>query len=153
MPINVNVKTRFRYNGKVYDSLEELPEDVRQAYEKATAGSAAGFPGGAPAATAKIVFNGTEYESPDAMPLEVRTLYESVIRAVETGHPQGGKEPPIAGLASGAGTGAQPGPYVSAAPIEPGSGSSRSTPIALVLGLVVFLLLLGLYLYTSAVPK
>ncbi len=156
MGIKVTVTGRFVYDGKTYGSLEELPENVRQAYEEAMSGAAAGLPGpgGASGASRKIAFNGTEYERSDAMPPEVRSLYETVIGAVESGRLQGGNEPPIAaGLAPGPTTGPQSAKYASAAPIEPGSGSSRSTPIALVIGLAVFLLLLGLYLYTSAVPK
>ena len=154
MTIKVSVKGRFVYNGKVYGSLEELPEHVREAYEKATAGAAPGVGGGAPGARVKVVFNGTEYESVDAMPPEARRLYEDAIGAMQSGHLG---EAGAAGLPEGRsaepGGGAVQAMPVTAAPIEPGGAASRSNPLAIVIGLALLLMLLGFYLYHSAAAR
>ena len=136
MGISVTVKRRIVYNGKTYDSPEELPENVRQAYAKVMADPAAAF-----SSTPKVVFNGTEYDGLDAMPPEVRALYESAIGAAESGRLSQG---------SGGLTAAPPPAPVSAAPIEPGSANPRSLRAALVAALVLGMLLLGYYLYTTA---
>ena len=58
MRININVKRKFKVNGKEYNSIEEMP----------------------------LTFNGQEYNSIDEMPQNIRQLYEEVlIRAAETG--------------------------------------------------------------------
>ncbi len=154
MTINVSVKGRFVYNGKMYGSLEELPEHVREAYEKATAGAASGHPGSVPGANVKVVFNGTEYESLDAMPPDERRLYEDTIDAMRSGHLGGAG---AAGLPEGRsaepGGGAVQAMPVTAAPIEPGGATSRSNPLAIVIGLALLLMLLGFYLYHSAAAR
>jgi hypothetical protein len=37
MNVNVNVKRKFKVNGKEYNSIEEMPQDIRNAFEKAMA--------------------------------------------------------------------------------------------------------------------
>ena len=86
MNININVKRKFKINGKEYNSIEEMPDDIRDAFKKAL-GSQTG-PGHEINLTAmrtKIIFNGTEYDSIDAMPYDVRQLYEKVLKTTETG--------------------------------------------------------------------
>lgn len=39
--MNVNVRTRFKVGGKEYGSLDEMPPEVREAYERARAGQGA----------------------------------------------------------------------------------------------------------------
>ncbi len=77
MGIKVNVRWKFKVNGKEYGSVEEMPGDIREAYEKAK--------GTSRIAAGKVVFNGQEYESVDAMPIEVRRVYDKVMEAAETG--------------------------------------------------------------------
>ncbi len=149
MTVKVSVKARFVYNGKEYGSLEELPEDVREAYRVATAGSRSGVPA-ARGSRSKIVFNGVEYESVDAMPAEERRMYESALAMARSGHLAPVSGAGGSGGAATAGIGGQPAHVVTAAPIEPGSGAGRRAPVALVLGLLLLLMLLGLYLYTVA---
>ncbi len=86
MKVNVNVKRTFKVNGKVYNSLEEMPDDVREAFKKATATDSLGGYEAAPGTPrTRIIFNGTEYEGIDAMPPDVRQVYEQALRAAETG--------------------------------------------------------------------
>ena len=79
MKINLNVKfdmgRKYVVNGKEYGSIEEMPADVRQTYEKAT-DSVLGI-------KKKIVFNGKEYENAEAMPSDVRQMYDELIKMVE----------------------------------------------------------------------
>jgi hypothetical protein len=86
MNININVKRKYKINGKEYNSIEEMPDDIRETFKKAM-GSQTG-PGHTinhAALPAKIIFNGKEYESLGAMPQDVRQFYEKVIKAAETG--------------------------------------------------------------------
>jgi hypothetical protein len=88
MNVNVNVKRKFKINGKEYNSIEEMPPDIRSAFEKAMSSQAG--TGIQTVTQTKIIFNGTEYQSIDAMPPDVRQLYEKVLKAAETGEmPQG----------------------------------------------------------------
>jgi hypothetical protein len=87
MNVNVNVKRKFKINGKEYNSIEEMPPDIRNAFEKAMASQAGSGQQINPATVqTKIIFNGTEYQSIDAMPQDVRQLYEKVLKAAETGN-------------------------------------------------------------------
>ena len=49
--MKINVKTRIKYKGEEYSSVEELPPEARSAYDKAMAG------GGGTSVSSKIVFN------------------------------------------------------------------------------------------------
>ncbi len=91
MATNISVKTRIRVNGREYASVEEMPADIRQTYERALAMSAGGAHGGllgsvagrVTAVSTKIVFNGQEYTSAEHMPAAVRRLYEDVIATLQ----------------------------------------------------------------------
>ena len=86
MKVNFNVKRKFIVNGKEYASVEEMPPELREAYEKAVR-SGAGVRIEKPhvSVEGKIVFNGQEYRSLESMPEEVRRVYRSVLKSVETG--------------------------------------------------------------------
>jgi hypothetical protein len=94
---NVVVKTSIRVNGREYASVDEMPADARQAYERAREsitsaqhGGPLGLLGkGAPGDAhrlldAAIVFNGQGYASVDEMPAVARQLYEGVMAAMDT---------------------------------------------------------------------
>jgi len=83
MPVNFNVKTRIKINGKEYASPAEMPPDVRQIYERALA---KGIVSTQVNAQPKITFNGKSYSSPDEMPEEVRRIYESAMSAMDKDH-------------------------------------------------------------------
>lgn len=86
MSVTLDVKRKFIVNGKKYSSVEEMPPELREAYEKAVR-SGAGVRIEKPQVRVetKIVFNGKEYGSLEAMPADVRRLYQSVMKSVETG--------------------------------------------------------------------
>src|SRR5437868_15240397 len=81
--MKINLKTKIKYNGQEYSSVEELPPEARSAYEKAIAAESATI-------STKIVFNGREYASPEQMPAAERQLYED---AMKLGHDSGGVVP------------------------------------------------------------
>jgi hypothetical protein len=86
MKININVKRKFKINGKEYNSIEKIPDGIQEAFKKAIGSQAA--PGDEiknKAMQTKIIFNGTEYDSIDSMPQDVRQLYEKVLKTAETG--------------------------------------------------------------------
>ena len=86
MDVKFNVKYKFKVNGKEYGSLEEMPDNIREAYEKAVANSKGIEHGNIPSVTAgKIIFNGQEYQSVDAMPADIRQMYETVMKTVSEG--------------------------------------------------------------------
>ena len=86
MSINIDVKRKFKVNGKEYNSIEEMPADIREAFENAMASRAdSGYQVNPATMQTKIIFNGTEYKNIDEMPQDVRQLYEKVLRAAETG--------------------------------------------------------------------
>jgi len=81
--MKVNLKTKIKYNGQEYSSVEELPPEARSAYEKAIAAESA-------IRSTEIVFNGREYASPEQMPTAERQLYED---AMKLAHDTGGIVP------------------------------------------------------------
>ena len=78
----MNVKRKYRINGKEYGSLEEMPEDVRAIALKAMDSPRAPS-GGTQSGPSKIVFNGVEYASVDDMPTYARNLYERAVEAAQ----------------------------------------------------------------------
>jgi hypothetical protein len=71
--MKINVTTKIKYQGQEYSTVEELPPEVRAAYEKAMATGRASV-------STKIVFNGQEYASLDQMPAVQRQLYEYALK-------------------------------------------------------------------------
>src|SRR5690242_10938977 len=66
--------------GRAYNSIEEMPPEVRRVYDLAVAAqNEAGAPD-----SVKIVFNGKEYDDLDSMPEEVRKLYQNQQMSMET---------------------------------------------------------------------
>lgn len=118
MTANISVKTKIRVNGQDYASVDDMPPDIRQAYERALATMAGAKHGGLldmlgkgarpnaqAASNAKVIFNGQEYSSVEQMPANVRHLYQAVIATIETGEtsiaPETGKA--VQGVPQGGG--------------------------------------------------
>ena len=80
--------TKITVNGREYDSVEQMPPDVREEYEQAMAqlqkAGAFKFPGLGKIGTTKtvvsetITYNGREYASRDELPPEARELLEKM---------------------------------------------------------------------------
>src|SRR5688572_30952849 len=86
------METRIIFNGKPYTKVEDMPVDVRQAYEQATAQFVDRDKNGIPdifegraqdnviaIQQSSITFNGREYKSTGEMPPVVRRLFEMVL--------------------------------------------------------------------------
>ena len=100
--MKVVVKRRIRVGGKEYDKVEDLPAELRAAYERALAASAGApnggilattedgsgtsgggaLPGARATARIQISFGGREYAGVYEMPPKVRKLYEGVMAVV-----------------------------------------------------------------------
>jgi len=83
MPVNFNVKTKIRINGKEYSSPDEMPPDARQIYEQALA---KGVVSTQVNTKSKFTFNGQSYNSPDEMPEDVRRIFDNVMSGVDQDH-------------------------------------------------------------------
>lgn len=77
---NLSIKKKIVVNGHEYGSVEELPDDLRQAYNRAMSTVPE-------LSKAKIVFNGREYGSKEEMPSEVRSIYEIAMAAAKMKFP------------------------------------------------------------------
>lgn len=73
MQTKINIKKTYKINGQEYDSLEDVPAEIREAlWQAATASSAV---------PTRITVNGVEYDNAEAMPPEIRSLYEGALKA------------------------------------------------------------------------
>jgi hypothetical protein len=84
MTVNINIKKKYKINGKEYSSVEEMPQNIREAFEKAMASKTGLASMTTPATRTKIIFNGTEYNNIDEMPQDVRSLYEKILLSSKT---------------------------------------------------------------------
>jgi len=83
MPVNFNVRTKIKINGREYSSPEEMPPDVRRIYEKALANRQSSPASVQVKTNSRITFNGQSFNSLDEMPADVRRVYESILSAVD----------------------------------------------------------------------
>lgn len=85
MTMNITVRKKIIVNGREYKSVEEMPENIRNAYKKAMVSAITPAHAIDPSSSkVKIVFNGQEYKSAEDIPLEVRRIYDGAMAAVET---------------------------------------------------------------------
>lgn len=144
MALNINIKRKFKINGKEYNSIEEMPHDVRDIFEKALASQAGAGRQASPATMQfKISFNDQKYNNIDAMPRDVRQLYEKVLKTAETGAVSPGivAASDINVVVTGPKTGCTAGRVNMGAPLkdEP-AFSKRSLIISVMLIALIFLL-------------
>ena len=91
------METRIIFNGKTYSKVEDMPEEVRQAYQQALAHLADADKNGIPdimergdagnviaIQQSSISFNGREYKSVGEMPAIVRRLFEMAMGQADT---------------------------------------------------------------------
>lgn len=156
----------IEFNDKTYRSVEEMPPEVRKAYEEAMRHLAEAREKGLTALTkatqeesglhrkveihtTKIVVNGQEYASMEEMPPEVRKIYEQAMKlaGVSLTEPAGqnveGQAEPA--LSASPPETSQPRTAPGAVKEEP---SLRLAPLLMVLGLIAlilgFVLVMGL---------
>ncbi len=150
MNIKINVKRRFKINGKEYNSIEEMPGDIREIFNK-TMNSQAGIGHkiSHAAERTKIVINGTEYDSINAIPQDVRRLYENMLKGGEAGTVL--HEIDAAGIYSGMMTGSKTPETARTRELRrPIKVESSFSPRALILGILAAALILLLYYLTQS---
>ena len=147
MNIKVTVNHKLTINGKEFGSPDEMPEELRRAYERAMGSDQ--ITAGLAQRVSRIVFQGKEYGTPADMPADVRNLYELAMAAAkfEKSHPTD------AGAVSGAkpaGIVERDGVFVPASQIEtsvPAAAQPRRFSIELKIGKNGLLLVLAVLLF------
>ena len=103
-------KTNIRFNGREYANADEMPPDVRAAYDRAVEEMPPLHSGARLAAklNAKIIVNGNEFSNAGEMSVDDRHLYHEALEAlfppdiaiapVEAGEANGEKRSPFMGL-------------------------------------------------------
>ena len=101
-------KTNIRFNGREYANADEMPVDVRAAYDRAVEEMPPLHSGARLAAklNAKIIVNGSEFNNAGEMSVDDRHLYHEALDALFT--------PDIAVSASEAGNGERRSPIMGA---------------------------------------
>ena len=124
----INIQKKFTVNGKTYGSLEEMPEEARQAMAKALGGEAK-----VAISKTKLVVNGKAYGSVDEMSPEERRVYEDTLQLLrDKGQLPPESEPPEAEFS-------RPPPELQVVRVE-SPGSFRWVIFALLLLGIVLLL-------------
>ena len=102
-------KTNIRFNGREYANADEMPSDVRAAYDRAVDEMPPLHSGARLAAklNAKIIVNGNEFNNAGEMSVDDRHLYHEALEALfppdiavsaaELGETNGEKRSPIMG--------------------------------------------------------
>jgi hypothetical protein len=82
--VNKRTKTNIRFNGREYANADEMPVDVRAAYDRAVDDMALLHSGVRLAAklNAKIIVNGNEFNNAGEMSVDDRRLYHEALEAL-----------------------------------------------------------------------
>jgi hypothetical protein len=82
--VNTRTKTNIRFNGREYANADEMPTDVRAAYDRAVEETAELHSGARLAAklNAKIIVNGSEFNNAGEMSVDDRHLYHEALEAL-----------------------------------------------------------------------
>ena len=82
--MNISFKTKIRYNGQEFSSVDQLPPDIRVIYERALANKGKLMSTGTKVST-RVVVNGREVGSTDEMSEAEQKLYADVMQLVKDG--------------------------------------------------------------------
>ena len=82
--MNARTKTNIRFNGREYANADEMPSDVRAAYDRAVDEMPPLHSGARLAAklNAKIIVNGNEFNNAGEMSVDDRHLYHEALEAL-----------------------------------------------------------------------
>jgi hypothetical protein len=82
--VSARSKTNIRFNGREYANADEMPVDVRAAYDRAVDDLAMLHSGARLAAklNAKIIVNGNEFNNAGEMSVDDRHLYHEALEAL-----------------------------------------------------------------------
>jgi hypothetical protein len=143
MPINFNVKTKIKINGKEYSSPDEMPPDVRSLYQKAMANRQNPAANSQIKTSSKITFNGQTFDSLDEMPVEVRRIYDDVMSTLD----KNGEGMPNS-LQPGGGSSFGPSAPIIPTPRQAAPAKTSSRAIFLAFTALAILLVIGVLLFT-----
>jgi hypothetical protein len=84
--VSARPKTNIRFNGREYANADEMPSDVRAAYDRAVDDLGDLHSGARLAAklNAKIIVNGSEFNNAGEMSVDDRHLYHEALEALFT---------------------------------------------------------------------
>ena len=84
--MSARAKTNIRFNGREYANADEMPPDIRAAYDRAVDEMPPLHSGARLAANlkAKIIVNGTEFNHPGEMSVDDRHFYHEALEALFT---------------------------------------------------------------------
>ena len=84
--VNLRPKTNIRFNGREYANADEMPSDVRAAYDRAVDDPGILHSGARLAAklNAKIIVDGNEFNNAGEMSVDDRHLYHEALEALFT---------------------------------------------------------------------
>jgi hypothetical protein len=84
LSVNTRTKTNIRFNGREYANADEMPSDVRAAYDRAVDEMPPLHSGARLAAklNAKIIVNGSEFNNAGEMSVDDRHLYHEALEAL-----------------------------------------------------------------------
>jgi hypothetical protein len=82
--VSARTKTNIRFNGREYANADEMPSDVRVAYDRARDDMALLHSGARLAAklNAKIIVNGNEFNNAGELSVDDRHLYQEALEAL-----------------------------------------------------------------------
>ena len=141
MAIQLLIKKKIKGKRKKYKSLEEMPDDLRQAIERTMTNTDSDTQKDT---ESTIVINGKEYNKIEEMPPDIRVIYEKMIKSLRKGKVThdpvslAGKDISSRSLHTKSISYAGPGS------IEPQSSFS-SLPRWLIYGVVLLVAFMGLY--------
>ena len=107
--VSARPKSNIQFNGREYANADEMPPDVRAAYDRAVEEMPPLHSGARLAAklNAKIIVNGNEFNNAGEMSVDDRHLYHEALEALfppnitvsasEPGHTNGEKRSPLIG--------------------------------------------------------
>jgi hypothetical protein len=147
MAIQIVIKKKIKGKRKKYKSLEEMPDDLRQAFERTMTNT---DPETQTDTESTIVINGKEYNNIEEMPPDIRVIYEKVIKSLRKGKMT---HDPISLASEGMSSRNVHNKSISYAgpgSIEPQSSFS-SLPRWLIIGVVLLAIFMGLYVIIHAV--
>jgi hypothetical protein len=81
--MNITLKTKIRCNGKEYSSVDELPPEIRAAYERAIAGGSKLAV--SHSVTPRLVVNGQQFSSVADMSAAEKKLYDDAMQLILDG--------------------------------------------------------------------
>ena len=85
MEIRTSFKTKFVFNGQEYNSIDEMPEDVRRLYRDTMALAAKGGLNVTRSSKISFQFGDKVFGDADQMPPEARHAYGQVMKKIEAG--------------------------------------------------------------------